>query len=738
MHRLSVDCAGGVYGAQSGQATSIWIRLVNPILLLALAGHGTIALAAQSGQRPDTAIALPVVIVTATREPANILTTPLAVTKIGSSRLRSTSGYGIAEALRLVPGVIAQSRYGSSDVRLMIRGFGARGAGDRSNAGTSRGIRVLIDGFPETEPDGRTSFDQIDLDAAEEVEVIRSNASSVWGNASGGVVNVLTVPPVDERRAEVETVVGGFGLRRYVGRAAAPIGPGTTYISFTNSTFGGWRQHSDARRTVLNAGLVGSVGERTRLGIHLVAANNLIHIPGPLTMEEVRADPRQANGNYASRDERRFNRVARIGLMADHDLNATTSISSALFVNPKYLQRSERNTFRDFTRLHAGGSIVARKELVIGAMRSRLSLGMEEAYQDGAILFYDLVAGQRGSTLLDNKSEGASNSGVFLQDELHLSDRLMLLLGARYDNVSYDYESFLPTPPVRSDSRRFDRVSPKIGFSWRFGDRRSLYGNLGGGVEVPAGNETDPAPGPVASSPALINPLLDAINSTTYELGFKSLPATVNTFSVGYDVALYDIEVQNEIIPYSGGRYYATAARSRRSGAEVGLNASTSAGVFGGAALTLSRNSYVDYVVDSAVINPLNAGKTVDLSGKEVVGLPRVIANVELGAEVPAFPRARVRASVAHSASYFADDANKVAVPSFTILDLSVELRQSIVTRTGWGLRGFVTLHNVTDSKYIGSAFLNPDNAPGSALPAAYEPGMPRSVILSLALASRR
>jgi phosphoglycolate phosphatase-like HAD superfamily hydrolase len=65
--------------------------------------------------------------------------------------------------------VLAQSRYGTSDVRIVIRGYGARGAGDRSNAGTSRGVRVLVDGIPETEPDGRTAFDQIDLAAAEGV-----------------------------------------------------------------------------------------------------------------------------------------------------------------------------------------------------------------------------------------------------------------------------------------------------------------------------------------------------------------------------------------------------------------------------------------------------------------------------------------------------------------------------------------------------------------------------------------
>ncbi|MEO8333711.1 MAG: hypothetical protein ABI664_01980 [bacterium] len=42
-----------------------------------------------------------------------------------------------------MPGLIAQSRYGTSDIRRIIRGYGARGAGDRSNAGTSRGIRVV-------------------------------------------------------------------------------------------------------------------------------------------------------------------------------------------------------------------------------------------------------------------------------------------------------------------------------------------------------------------------------------------------------------------------------------------------------------------------------------------------------------------------------------------------------------------------------------------------------------------
>ena len=64
-------------------------------------------------------------------------------------------------------------------------------------------------------------------------------------------------------------------------------------------------------------------------------------------------------------------------MTVDHDLSATLALSSMLFVNPKYLQRSERNTFRDFTRYHVGGSVMARKALATTGTRSVITLGLE-------------------------------------------------------------------------------------------------------------------------------------------------------------------------------------------------------------------------------------------------------------------------------------------------------------------------------------------------------------------------
>jgi iron complex outermembrane recepter protein len=693
---------------------------------------------AQTPPPRDSAVALPGMTVTATRSAAPIITTPLAVSKITAPELRGVSGFGVDEVLSKVPGLIAQSRYGTSDVRLMIRGYGSRGAGDRSNSGTSRGVRVLIDGFPETEPDGRTTLDQLDLATAEAVEVIRSNASSLYGNAAGGVVNVITAPSALTPVYEAQPMFGSFGLARYATRMSTPIsnGNGVLYANFTNTSFEGWREHSSSRRALVNGGALGRIGDRTQLGFHLTATNNLMHIPGPLTPAQVDEDPDQANPTYLTRNERRYNRIGRLGVTVQHDLDASTSLSSMLYVNPKYLQRSERNTFRDFTRYHVGGNLLGRKSFGSGASHHQFTLGIDEAYQDGAILFYTLsTETNRGTTLTDNKGEGANNFGAFIQDEFKVSERLGLLLGARYDKIAYNYRSFLPNPPVRADSKKFSRVTPKVGVNWLLTPTQSLYANVGGGIEVPAGNETDPTPG---APPALLNPLLEPISSTSIEIGTKSRPAMGDrSVTLGYDVAVYNIDVTNEIVPYNGGRYYLTAASAQRRGVELGLDAQTRAGFFATAAVTLTNNKYDEYVVDSAVIfpdDPTKQGQTADYSDNRIVGLPDMSANVEVGTMLG--KNLRIRFGVERFGDYVADDANTVEVPSYTIFNISADLRQPIVATNGWGLRGFVSVRNLTDKHYIGSAFLNPDLVNGA--PAVFEPGMPRAVIVSLSLGRMR
>jgi iron complex outermembrane receptor protein len=683
-------------------------------------------------QVPDTVV-LPPVTVTATRQTTSLFAVPLAVTVVKKTDLFGSTGYGLDDALGLVPGVVAQSRSGNQDVRIAIRGYGARGAGDRSNAGTTRGIRVLLDGFPETEPDGRTSLDGIDLAAAHGIEVVRSNASAVWGNAAGGVVSISTLPDAGESRVSLDPMAGSFGLRRYSAQLGLGLGEGDGKLgaSFVQSKSSGWRGHSASDRSLLNVSVLAPVADRTRLGVYAVASQNVFRIPGPLTAAQVAANPRQANATYLVRDERRENRMARLGLTLDHRASERVAVSALAFLNPKSLHRSERGTFRDFTRYHVGGNTTVRLATPLGrTSRSALLVGADYALQDGAILFYSLTSqGTRGDTLRDNKTEGARNAGLFVTEELTLgtAERWTVALGARYDDITYDYRNYID--PRLNARRSFTGITPKVGITYRLAPQHSVYASVGGGIEVPAGNETDPASTFGQDTVTAINPLLSPIRSTTYEIGAKRVLG-----GLSYDVALYQTAVSDEIVPYRGGRFYFTAGRARRRGAELGVRVVALHGVSLQAAITWTDHRYTRYVVDSMHYG--RPGSVADYSGNRVVGVPAFTDAFALDVTPAAMRPIRVRFGVQGMSSFFADDANQVKVPAYRLATLTVGTDDVLIGKdSGPGVRGFVTIHNLFDRRYIASAYLNPDVVAGA--PVAFEPGLPRHIVVGLTLITR-
>lgn len=684
-------------------------------------------------QPGDSAYRLPGISVSVTRHDSYPLAVPFAFTRLNGAEFRTGRGLGIDEALSSIPGVLAQSRYGGSDIRLVIRGYGARGAGDRSNAGTSRGIRILLDGFPETEPDGRTSFDGVDLASAVQIEVIRSNATTLFGNAAGGVVSISTLPDFEHAFGEAEFVIGGFGLRRSVLRAGHTAGNARIAGTGVHTTSDGWRANSESERTLVNTSISVPMGPSGTLRVHVMGVSNRFQIPGPLTQAQVDADPSQANPTYAVRHERRYNRLGRLGVTAEQDIaeGRGGNLAVSAYVNPKFLQRSERGTFRDFTRYHVGGNVLYRLSGPIGGRaRAGLIAGLDEGYQDGAILFYSLTAdGNRGPQLRDNKREGANNLGSFLQGELGLGDKWSFTLGGRYDRVTYYSESFI-NPGLRG-TRVFGKLTPRAGINFRMRPGHSIYTNVGGGVEVPAGNETDPASTFGQDTVYAINPLLDPIVSRTYELGTKHVftPDGGILTDLSYDLALYHIRVKDDIIPYRGGRFYFTAGRTHRTGAELGLTARTRYGVFLSAALTLSHNRYAEYVVDS--IHYGRPGQTADYSGNAMIGVPAWVSHGTIGLAPHGWHGVRVQMEVHGESRYFLDDANRTSTPGYAIVSATVTLDQQV--RLGaLSLQGHLRVNNLLDRRYIASAFLNPDMVNG--VPVAFEPGLPRHIVVGAAV----
>jgi iron complex outermembrane receptor protein len=199
---------------------------------------------------------------------------------------------------------------------------------------------------------------------------------------------------------------------------------------------------------------------------------------------------------------------------------------------------------------------------------------------------------------------------------------------------------------------------------------------------------------------------------------------------VSWDAAGYYTDVRNEIVPYRGGRFYFTAGQAGRTGLELGARVKRGAiGLEG--SLSLNHHEYLDYVVDS--VHYGKPGATADYAGNKVVGVPDFIWSAGLRLTPKSVQPVSASLNVQGISSYFVDDANSVNVDGYTLVGLTFALDRAVrLSKGGFGMRGFVTLNNLFDSNYIASAFLNPDLVGGQ--PAAYEPGTPRSVVVSVQL----
>jgi iron complex outermembrane receptor protein len=186
------------------RVTSMFVGLL-PYILASTAS-------AQEPSRADTTVIdtsrayrLPEINVTRTAEPLQRV--PYAVGVVDRTEIqRGQQTVGLDEALNNLPGVVVANRYNYSlDQRISIRG-----AGSRSNFGV-RGLKILLDGVPQTLPDGQSQLTNIDFADIDRAEVLRGASSSLYGNASGGVVALSTEAAAPGPFAQRILDIGAFG-----------------------------------------------------------------------------------------------------------------------------------------------------------------------------------------------------------------------------------------------------------------------------------------------------------------------------------------------------------------------------------------------------------------------------------------------------------------------------------------------------------------------------------------------
>ena len=115
----------------------------------------------------------------------------------------------ISEYLESVPGLfIMNNNNFAQDARISIRGFGAR-----ANFGI-RGIKIFVDGIPETSPDGQSQIDNVNLEIIERINVYRGNNSSFFGSSAGGVISITTLENFEENFVNIGLSSGSFSTTK--------------------------------------------------------------------------------------------------------------------------------------------------------------------------------------------------------------------------------------------------------------------------------------------------------------------------------------------------------------------------------------------------------------------------------------------------------------------------------------------------------------------------------------------
>ena len=212
---------------------------------------------------------------------------------IAAERYLTGRASTFAETFFLSPGVVAQSRFGSDEARISIRGSGLQ----RTFHG--RGIRIMQDGVPLNLADGGFDMQAVDPLAVSHVNIWRGgNALANGSTTLGGAIDYLshTGHTAPDHSARIEGGSYEYLRARYAGGITE--GSSDLYWSLSHASQNGFRDHAEqsAQRLFANYGIRIHADLETRF--FLTAIHTDSELPGSLTKAEMNANPRQADGSF--------------------------------------------------------------------------------------------------------------------------------------------------------------------------------------------------------------------------------------------------------------------------------------------------------------------------------------------------------------------------------------------------------------------------------------------------------
>ncbi|WP_245881072.1 TonB-dependent receptor family protein [Thauera aromatica] len=692
----------------------------------ALAGFACIAGARDAAMTDQDAAVLNPVVVTGTPIATGSFDLPYAIDSVDMrSNQAGHLGVNASEALAGVPGLVIQNRQNyAQDLQISIRGFGARAAFG------VRGVKLIADGIPATNPDGQGQAATFNLDTAERIEVMRGPFSTVYGNHAGGVIQLFSRKGEGEPRVRASVLGGSWGTTKFGIGAEGEKGGIGFVLDTSRFDTDGYRDHSKARRDQGFAKLTLSPDEDSTLTL---VANGLRQLdtedPLGVTWETYERDPqsltidpldteipkRSYGVRYDTRKsihhlqggatyERRFGEN-RLQLSAYAGRRAVTQYQSF----SRGFQSSPRHAggVVDFDRDFHGMGVRWISQRAMGSGELTLTTGIDydrsEDDRRGYENFVGTTLGVKGRLRRD-ELDTITSIDPYVQAQWK-SGPWQWSLGARHSRVSFKVEDRYINADNHDDSGtvRFSKTTPALGVSYALNPATSLYASVGAGYETPTLNELS-----YATSTTGFNFGLRPSTSRQAEIGIKTFVAD----NARINVALFRIETEDEIVVSAseeGRTSYQNAGRTLRQGIEFAAHAELTRTLMARASLTWMQAEYDEEFT--------SRGTTV-AAGNRIPGIPRLAAFAELAWQVT--PGVTLAGEVSHRGELKVNDLNTDrAAPAYTLVNLRLSAEQH---QGPWTFGQLLRVDNVLDRKHVGSVIV------GDANKRYYEPGPERSL----------
>jgi iron complex outermembrane receptor protein len=631
-------------------------------------------------------VTLDPITVTAPRVPAPITRVPYAVSAVEKEEIqRGRTAVSMDEPLMRVPGVFIQNRYNfAQDLRVSIRGFGARAAFG------IRGIKVLVDGMPLTLPDGQTQIDAIDPLAVQRMEVMRGPVSALYGNAAGGVINIVTEDGPAEPYLAAGTVCGDSGLWKTHLGTGGERGRLNYLLTASRLEYGGFREHAGTERNLFT----GKVHCDITAASGLTAIFNYVDIPeaesaGGLTEEMIAEDRRQASPLNLSFDTREMIEQARFGMVYDLEFSDERTLRVTGFYTRRQLDNAIPFTYIELDRDFAGSGASYNHAGKVFERKNRLTIGVDAERQVDDRWNFENTGGNPGDLVLLSQEETVTALGPYVQEEFAATENLSLFLGGRYDWIRFEVDDRLDLDGDQTGERTFEELTGMIGFLYTFHPALHMYANISESFETPTTTELVNRRGGLGG----LNSELEPQKAVNYEFGMKGIANS----RVLYQAVLFDVELEDELIAFRGEddrAFFRNAGESRRRGVEIGVEAGWKWGIETRFSYTFMEAEFERYRKDGE-----------DFSGNAVPGLPQntLFGELAYAPENGMF----AAADAVYTGKMFADDENLVETDAYTVVNLRLGWEKEIA---GWTVQPFFGLNNLLDEKYNSNVRINARN----------------------------